>query len=665
MNLQELYLQIIRDHELERISYQEEFLTDDNLFNSDKPVVLAFGTGGGKTYTTIMRLEMFYRMKGNSNKRTLIIPADTRVLRDNFYQSLQEFDPSFTYTVACDGEELVEAINSDVQCIISLPQTLCRSNELIHFHNVVLDEAHKWYFSRSIRNIFNIISPKNQLLLTGTPFKYNALKDQYNFYYLPVGDMLELGKAHNTKVSVISTVSNVDISSYDLQNHDINKSLIVNNNINDINNVFKQVDINKKTIVYCYSIQQAEEFHSAFANSLLSTSKNDRESVLFDIFKEDNTPILFVVGRGREGFDMPELMNVVDFTFSTFPEGTLQIIGRTLRISKLSPDIQKRYIKVAPQGLEEFYQLYVSGVLSLTERENYSSFQGRFNSLPLKVYTPNNPTSTNREFNVDNVNMDVLAQFEEAGIDMSINMWNELSNSTLIYHKEITMRNVASIFFGNREYNSLDQTQFNSHTEDSIREIFGKYVSIGDAYEAEGNSFKYWFQQHAPKSYKDIATEETTRNRCTLYFEEGKLALDNDPSLYTYLLTGFYGLSLCDRDYGTDFMARLIAYKLELKHKIYLEEAKLEIKNNPRMLLKNISGMSVLSKEHKNVLIEYKRRLKTELIFEEAKLFLDNNPNYSHYSNIPGYMAMYHFDKGYGTDFVGRLKEYNQLINNI
>lgn len=575
MDLQELYLQIIRDRGLDRISYQEEFLTDSNLFNSTKPVVLAFGTGGGKTYTTIMRLEMFYSIKGNSDKRTLIIPADTRVLRTNFYESMKEFNPSFTYTVACDGDELEDAINSDVQCIIVLPQTLhYNTDKLVHFHNVVLDEAHKWYFARAMRNVIKLIAPKNQLLLTGTPFKYNAYKDQYDFYYLPVADMMKLGKANNTKISVMGTVSNLNSDSYDIKNADIVKKLSITNNVSDIQNVLSQVDISKKTIVYCYNVKQAREFQSQFPNSYLSTSHNDKQSILFDKFKQDDTPILFVVGRGREGFDMPELMNVVDFTFSTLPEVTLQIIGRTLRISKLDSNYQKRYIKIAPRGLEEFYKLYLTGVLSLTERNNYSSFVGRMVNLPLKVYASNNSQST-REFKADNVNIAILDQFEEAGIDMSVNMWDELENSTLVQHQEITMRNIVSIAFGRREYKGWDRTSYDFHTEDSITELMMKYDGIQDMQKQEGSGFQRWWRDSGSKKFSVVARKVNYIKRAQQVFEDAKLVITNDPYIYTVDIKGYQTMHSCDMKHGTDFKQQINEYKQQVK-----EEQGLSAYNN-------------------------------------------------------------------------------------
>ena len=68
---------------------------------------------------------------------------------------------------------------------------------------------------------------------------------------------------------------------------------------------------------------------------------------LINLKTEEGYRVLLVVDRGKEGFDMPELFNIVDFTLSTNPEIILQILGRVLRISKLQPNKQKIYYKVA------------------------------------------------------------------------------------------------------------------------------------------------------------------------------------------------------------------------------------------------------------------------------------------------------------------------------
>jgi hypothetical protein len=51
------YFDLIKEKGLTNYSYQEQFLTNPDFYKPVKPIVLAFGTGGGKTFTTIMKLD--------------------------------------------------------------------------------------------------------------------------------------------------------------------------------------------------------------------------------------------------------------------------------------------------------------------------------------------------------------------------------------------------------------------------------------------------------------------------------------------------------------------------------------------------------------------------------------------------------------------------------
>ena len=53
--------------------------------------------------------------------------------------------------------------------------------------------------------------------------------------------------------------------------------------------------------------------------------------------------MLIAVDRGRIGFDMPELFNIVDFTMTQNLDMLLQMYGRLLRKSDLQKKKQKLY----------------------------------------------------------------------------------------------------------------------------------------------------------------------------------------------------------------------------------------------------------------------------------------------------------------------------------
>jgi len=62
-----------------------------------------------------MDLEIFYSNTENKNKRTLFLPASKTVLRDNVASEIKWFNPSFTYCVATNKKELLQAIKNKCQ----------------------------------------------------------------------------------------------------------------------------------------------------------------------------------------------------------------------------------------------------------------------------------------------------------------------------------------------------------------------------------------------------------------------------------------------------------------------------------------------------------------------------------------------------------------------
>ena len=125
------YLNLIEKYGLNEIKEQKEFLTNPLFESPVKPLVLAGGTGFGKTFTTILKLIMFYMNPKNKGKKTIILPSSTKVLRNNFGESMDVFNNlPFTYCVCTGKRDFKRARNhSDCDVIIVLPQTLASIKE--------------------------------------------------------------------------------------------------------------------------------------------------------------------------------------------------------------------------------------------------------------------------------------------------------------------------------------------------------------------------------------------------------------------------------------------------------------------------------------------------------------------------------------------------------
>jgi superfamily II DNA or RNA helicase len=409
--MSKIYQSIIKKRGFRELPYQKDFLTNPIYESPKNPLVLAAGTSSGKTFMAIMKLEIFYSNPSNKNKRTLLIPASRTVLRDNVEKELIDFNPSFTYCVAANKAELLQAIKNKCNVVVALPQTLIGSMDILpKFHNFILDEAHQWYFKSTIQNIIKKISPKYQLLLTGTPSRFIAKGDKFTFKFVPVMDLYDLKQVTNVKLEVVS-------SSYDFKQSDYlsaygnlksnvrmsdkqsdNALMVVcremikklKNPIKGLHNVnrlsknlfsiFGELD---KTIIYCHSLKQADAFYNSLdsfkglkGKVLISHSENDKDSVLFEQFRNDSDiKVLVAVDRGRLGYNMPELFNVVDFTMTQSLDMLLQMYGRLLRLSKTKK--QKIYYKVATKNTAPYFVDLMTAMLCLTNMEWYSKFNGK------------------------------------------------------------------------------------------------------------------------------------------------------------------------------------------------------------------------------------------------------------------------------------------------
>ncbi len=451
------YYSLIAKYGLNEIKEQKEFLTNPSFESPKNPLVLAGGTGFGKTFTTILKLIKFYSNLENKGKKTIILPSSTKVLRNNFGESMDVFNNlPFTYCVCTGKRDFKNAVKGDCDVIIVLPQTLANIEELPKVEWLVVDEAHKWYFAKTIGEIIAKTKPSHQLLLTGTPFKFNAEKHKYTIFYVPIEDMIAAGNVGDPLIEVVSSSINLKEDDFVGDDDDVRRNIkwSYKEDKNQLVSVAKEINKTlktrmrkttigrmlgvfgiEKTIIYCYSKKQARHFYKAFQNSdlagkvLLSDSESDITSSEFDKFKtEEEYRVLLVVDRGKEGFDMPELFNIVDFTLSTNPEIILQILGRVFRISKLQPNKQKTYYKVASMNTASFILTLMTGVLQLVNREYYETFTGKFRDLKVPVMPrKKGDKQVNPSKNRNNFSTRALQYFQDVNIPLTANFWNQLS----------------------------------------------------------------------------------------------------------------------------------------------------------------------------------------------------------------------------------------------
>ena len=512
MNREEIYESIISQKKgINEIPYQKEFLVNNEEFT--KPFVLAGGTSSGKTITTAIWIEMFYQNPLNKGKRTLLIPASTTVLRDNMGDTFDMFEPNFSYCVCRNGEELTASIESDCDVVICLPQTLKNSiPQLNHFHNFILDEAHQWYFKKVITAIIEKIKPKNQLLLTGTPSKFVAKgKKKFGFTFVPVMELYDLGLVSDVSVNVISSTYNPsqsDYSSnygslsdkYELKESDNTKSLkmvckemvskLNSNSIKLSSNPYSVLGEIDKTLIFCHSQKQANQFYDILSrkglvgNVLVSHCEVDKDSVEFKRFKEeDDKKVLIAVGRGRLGFSMEDLFNIIDFTLTQSLDMLLQMYGRLLRLPKHNTTRQKIYYKVATKDTAEYFVSLMKGMFSLTDMEWYSTYNGKNMGGMIITNVVNDKVTTKPSTNrTKSKSVKPYVSIEELGIPLDLNFLRNIKSYTDSHQfttiAKCTLDDVRREFYGLRTPITLDRVIESISKCTSLKEFKNNYQSI-------------------------------------------------------------------------------------------------------------------------------------------------------------------------------------------
>ena len=400
-----------------------------------KPLVSAIGTSGGKTWMTAARFELLYRMGYlTKDDKVLILAADKSILRSNFVESFGGFfsdvPASFKWRSVQTKKDIEEAIEDGVQVFITLPQSVNSKSKLdllstLNFEWLVQDEAHKWYFEKTVqKSIIPTLKPKYQSLLTGTPFKFNKRADEFLIEYTSVREMYENGYLSDVTSQVLHSDAEIksidyvsllgelkeskkfsDSETHQMMNEVIKqlikkvklpmKGLTTTHNVTkNAASVFGKLE---KTIIFTHSIPAAKCVYHYLRNmgvgvEISHSARKDKTSdEVFSDFKTDKSiNVVVVVNQGKEGFDFPNLVNVIDMTFSQNFATVMQIFGRVLR--KNNKIKTKFFFKVAPKNLSGYFNDWMNAMFMMFDDEWYSTYDetnGMTIPIPNKVLTSN------------------------------------------------------------------------------------------------------------------------------------------------------------------------------------------------------------------------------------------------------------------------------------
>jgi superfamily II DNA or RNA helicase len=390
--------------------YQDIIVTDIiNHFNSGKPYVLGSCPSSGKTEMAIETLIRLMEM-GLVN-RVLILAHSTNVLKENFYNRL------LTYFKDDDVEIMQGQKNYNYDCRVQvmIPQNI--KHIKTEFDMIITDEAHHNVLAEdgNYSRIVEMVKPKFQLLLTGTPSKFvreNALDETQPYHINTVGmDMVGFEYFHDVRFDLIKSAYRFTNNDYN-QYQDLKEDTVfgfeetertVNNVIigavrnialrngielpkdsNFVSEGRKLIKSGKfgKTLIMCRNIQQANQVAEIITKLFkvqvrVSQSQNDTDSKELERFKEGKFDFLCVVKRAREGYDDSKIVNLIDITMTHNIDLIYQMFCRVVRLDENNPN-PKLYIKVTSiaEGMPEYTMNIMTAALMLGATENLRMFNG-------------------------------------------------------------------------------------------------------------------------------------------------------------------------------------------------------------------------------------------------------------------------------------------------
>lgn len=374
--------------------YQEECIKklDEKYKKTDK-VVLSICPSGGKTTTAIQY--------ANRNKyKTMVLAHGTSVLRSQWGDALNEHNLEWS-----------EDFSKNF--IVNLPQSLYRKKKFPKIDLLIIDEAHEFYFASMVKTIIKKVKPRKVLLLTGTPSKF--IKEGYETIIVSADTLIEQNYINNVYFGLASTNENLKKTDYNkdgdvkekVKFKDTNNTLdklmsAIHNRLKETNtkgkpyanklNPIKLFNKLNKTMIACNNIAQANEVGKYFDQKgikiVVSHNNNDPDSSNIQVFLEDNSvKVLVVVNRGILGFNMPEMVNIVDMTCSKNIDRIYQLYARVMRTH--SKYKMKYFFKVVPENNADLYKFYMSAALCLLREDFISKYNGKnLNGMEIPILKP-------------------------------------------------------------------------------------------------------------------------------------------------------------------------------------------------------------------------------------------------------------------------------------
>jgi superfamily II DNA or RNA helicase len=291
---------------------------------NNKAAVLAAAPGSGKT--TISHIVISKYLKKYPDAHVVVLTHGQNLLKNQYIESLQDAHVLIDFTF---GE-----FDSGAQVLVGLPHSI-KKLPLNKVDLLVVDECHEYYLKPMVQKILNIIRPKHQVLLTGSPSEFNYLKnkgEKYAITYICGDDLMDNDVFSSVEMDVVPVEykGNARKTLHSMFNHakkkdkDLSKIMIAVKTVNQANNVAYYLKTIGRKVA-------------------LSTHKNDKNSIVVKDFKNGKYDALVVVMRGILGFSDGNITGLFDLRCSDNVDISNQLFARVLR--KHPDDIQKFYYR--------------------------------------------------------------------------------------------------------------------------------------------------------------------------------------------------------------------------------------------------------------------------------------------------------------------------------
>jgi superfamily II DNA or RNA helicase len=309
-------------------------------------MLMVMATGLGKTMTVAMTLQEMLNIRGVlQNRRMLFICHSTDILNNAQKEFQRVFASDFQYG-------FLNGINKDTDADILFAtfQTMINCKDKFDpndFDVVIVDESHHGQ-APTYKEVIEYFTPKIRLGMTATPDREDEknIRDLFGdeLVNIPLARGIANGWLSRVEYHLISDNLNQGVLNQLVQDiirdgkrvslDQINRTLFIQSKDEEI--AAKIVQHNRKAIVFCRSIEHAENFVQYLPNAVTCHSKKsiDENQATLDGFKSGSIQYILVIDKFNEGVDIPDTTMLVFLHCVESKTVFFQQLGRGLRLAE-------------------------------------------------------------------------------------------------------------------------------------------------------------------------------------------------------------------------------------------------------------------------------------------------------------------------------------------